>query len=145
MVNMRTQLTGDHAEQLNDMVTTIGNFNIIQGWRNKSNEIVETLINAGRKDLVPIFKNYLAGAMIALIHSELSEGLEGLRKNLMDDHLTHRKMVEAEMADVIIRVFDFADAFDLELGETVVEKDEFNHHRDDHKLENRMKEGGKKF
>lgn len=83
--------------------------------------------------------------MIALIHSELSEGLEGLRKNLMDDHLPHRKMVTAEMADVLIRVFDFADAFDLNLGDVVVEKDAYNHHREDHKLENRMKDGGKKF
>src|SRR4051812_7282747 len=36
---------------------------------------------------------------IALCHSELSEALEGHRKNLMDDHLPHRKMAEVELAD----------------------------------------------
>ena len=141
----KTQLEEQHAEQLNDMVATIGNFNIIQGWRKKSHDIIDVLNASNRSDLVPVFKNYLAGAMIALIHSELSEGLEGLRKGLMDDHLTDRPMVEAEMADVIIRVFDFADAFDLDLGGAVVEKDDYNHHRDDHKMENREKVGGKKF
>jgi hypothetical protein len=145
MVNSRTQLEEEDGVHLDKMVTTIGNFNIIQGWRKKSNDIIEVLEDAGRYDLVPVFKNYLAGAMIALIHSELSEGLEGLRKDLMDDHLKGRPMVEAEMADVIIRVFDFADAFNLDLGGAVVEKDAYNHHREDHKMENRMKEGGKKF
>jgi hypothetical protein len=145
MVNVNTQLQEEHADQLNNMVTTIGNFNIVQGWRKKSSEIIEVLLEAGRHDLVPVFKNYLAGAMIALIHSELSEGLEGLRKDLFDDHLHHRKMVEAEMADVVIRVFDFCDAFDIPLGDVVVEKDTYNHHREDHKFENRMKQNGKKF
>jgi hypothetical protein len=140
-----TQLKPEVAGQINDMVKTIGHFNLKQGWRNKSQEIINTLVGAGRFDLVPAFQNYLAGAMIALIHSELSEGLEGLRKNLMDDHLPHRTMVAAEMADVMIRVFDFADAFNLNLGDVVVEKDAYNHHREDHKLENRMKDGGKKF
>jgi hypothetical protein len=140
-----TKLGPEVAGQLNNMVNTIGRFNKIQGWRRKSDEIVNTLIAAGREDLVSVFQNYLGAAMIALIHSELSEGLEGLRKNLMDDHLPHRKMVTAEMADVIIRVFDFADTFDLNLGDTVVEKDDYNHNRPDHKIENREKEGGKKF
>jgi NTP pyrophosphatase (non-canonical NTP hydrolase) len=145
MEKYKNELGPEVATQLNDMVLRIGNFNIIQGWRNKSQEIVSTLIGAGREDLIPVFKNYLAAAMIALIHSELSEGLEGLRKNLMDDHLPHRKMVEAEMADVIIRVFDFADAFGLDLGGAVIEKDAYNHHREDHREEVRNAPGGKKF
>lgn len=130
---------------LNGMVNTIGQFNKVQGWRKKSDEIVEVLTAAGREDLVPVFKNYLAGTMIALMHSELSEGLEGLRKNLMDNHLTDRPMVAAEMADVQIRLLDFCDVFRIPLGDVTVEKDAYNHHREDHKFENRMKENGKKF
>jgi hypothetical protein len=144
-MNGNTQLGPGVAASLNGMVTTIGNFNMIQGWRKKSDEIVKVLKAAGREDLVPVFLNYQYAAMIALIHSELSEGLEGLRKNLMDDHLTHRKMIEAEMADVQIRLFDLCDVLDIPLGDVVVEKDAYNHHREDHKLENREKVGGKKF
>ena len=44
--------------------------------------------------------------LAALIHSEASEALEGLRKDLMDDHLPHRKMAEVELADAVIRLLD---------------------------------------
>ena len=46
-----------------------------------------------------------------LIVSEVSECMEGERKNLMDTHLKHRKMAEVELADILIRVFDYAGAF----------------------------------
>jgi hypothetical protein len=45
---------------------------------------------------------------IALCHSELSEALEGHRKGIQDDHLPHRLMVEVELADALIRIFDLA-------------------------------------
>lgn len=41
---------------------------------------------------------------IALIHSEASEALGGIRKDLNDDHLPNRKMEVAELADVVIRI-----------------------------------------
>jgi hypothetical protein len=44
--------------------------------------------------------------MLALIHSEVSEALEGHRKNLNDTHLPHRPMIEVELADTIIRILD---------------------------------------
>ena len=85
------------------------------------------------------------GEMIALIHSEISEALEGERKGLKDDHLPHRDMVEVELADTIIRICDMAGSRGYNLGEAIVEKLEYNKNRADHKKENRMKEGGKKF
>ena len=85
------------------------------------------------------------GQMLCLIHSEVSETMEGERKNLMDDHLPHRKMAEVELADVIIRVFDYAGRFGYDLGGAFVEKLEYNRNRADHKPENREKEGGKSF
>ena len=83
--------------------------------------------------------------MIALIHSEVSEAMEGLRKNLMDDHLTHRKMAEVELADAIIRICDFAGSKEYDLEGAIFEKLEYNKSRADHKRENRAKEGGKAF
>lgn len=85
------------------------------------------------------------GEMIALMHSELSEALEGHRKDLMDDKLPHRKMLEVEIADLVIRAFDFCAGLGLDLGGAFVEKMEYNAKREDHKLSARMKPGGKAY
>lgn len=66
------------------------------------------------------------GEMLALIHSEVSEALEGLRKGLMDDHLPDRPMVECELADVVIRCLDMAGGFGWDLGGAIVAKMRFN-------------------
>ena len=83
--------------------------------------------------------------MLCLIHSEVSEAMEGYRKNLPDDKLTHRPMIEVELADAIIRILDLSAYLNLDVGGAVQEKYEFNLNREDHKLENRLKENGKKF
>jgi hypothetical protein len=51
------------------------------------------------------------GEMLMLILSELAEAMEGERKNLRDDHLPERMMAEVELADVLIRIYDFAGGF----------------------------------
>lgn len=88
-----------------------------------------------------IYRN--VGEMLALVHSEISEGLEGHRKDLMDDKLPHRKMLEVELADAVIRICDLAGACGFMLGDTIFEKVAFNMKREDHKPENRVKPGGK--
>lgn len=61
--------------------------------------------------------------LLALVVSELSECLEGERKNLMDDKLPHRKMAEVEMADAYIRLLDFSGGYAYRLSRTkLVEK-----------------------
>lgn len=85
------------------------------------------------------------GELLMLIVSELAEAMEGIRKNLMDDKLPHRKMVDIELADTVIRIADYCGARKIDLGSAIVEKMEFNRTRDDHKIENRRHEHGKKI
>jgi len=91
----------------------------------------------------PIKRN--KGELIALMHSELSECLEGERKDLMDDKLPHRKMAEVELADTMIRIFDYAGAFGYDLQGAFEEKMAYNATREDHKHEARKIAGGKQF
>lgn len=85
------------------------------------------------------------GELLCLVHSEISESMEGFRKDLMDDKLPHRKMAEVELADALIRIFDIAGYYDFDLDAAIAEKRAYNKVRADHKPENRAKEGGKKF
>lgn len=96
-------------------------------------------INTGEK----IKRNF--GELIALCHSELSEALEGNRKNLNDDKLPHRRMEEVELVDCLIRIFDIAGHLNMDLEGAYREKREFNLNRKDHKHENRKLTGGKRY
>ena len=91
------------------------------------------------------FGKALVAEKLALIHSEVSEAMEGARKNLMDDKLPHRKMIEVELADALIRILDLAGALHLDLAGAVQEKLAYNAVREDHKVENRKAEGGKSY
>lgn len=87
----------------------------------------------------------LIAEKLCLIHSETSESMEGVRKDRMDDKLPHRKMLEVELADAVIRIADLCGALGLDLGAAIAEKLEYNQTRSDHKLENRRIDGGKAF
>lgn len=87
----------------------------------------------------------LLAARQMLIVSEVAEAMEGLRKGRNDDHLTHRKAEEVELADAIIRIFDYAGKRGFNLGDAMIEKMAYNLARADHKPENRAKVGGKCF
>ena len=91
----------------------------------------------------PIERN--VGELLMLVTSELGEALEGHRKDLMDKHLPNRKNFEVELADALIRIFDTCAGLGLDVGGALVEKAEVNRVREDHKVENRLKEGGKKY
>lgn len=85
------------------------------------------------------------GELLCLVHSEVSEAMEGVRKNLNDDHLPHLKMEVVELADTIIRILDYCGGFNLDLAGAIEAKLDYNLKRSDHKIENRKKEGGKTF
>lgn len=73
---------------INEMAVQVFEQNKAAGWwDNMDRDINETLM---------------------LVVTEIAEATEGVRKDLMDDHLPHRKMEEVELADTLIRLLDLA-------------------------------------
>lgn len=67
---------------------------------------------------------------IALMHSELSEALEGMRcGNPLSKKIPEFSSVEEELADTIIRIAEFSEACSLRLGEAIEAKMEYNRSR----------------
>lgn len=83
--------------------------------------------------------------LIALMHSELSEMLEGVRKSTLDSHLPSMKTEEVELADLLIRAFDYAHYRKLDLSRAVSDKLAYNTNRKYHTREARRAAHGKKF
>lgn len=117
--------------EFNAFCTTVFNDNVAMGWYTDP--------------ATGLRKERNVGELLMLIVSEVAEGMEGYRKNLADDKLPHRSMLEVEMADAVIRIADLCGYLGLDLGGAIVEKRAFNASRADHKLENRIKSGGKAF
>lgn len=93
----------------------------------------------------PIKRN--KGELIALMHSELSEALEGERKDLMDDKLPQYPMAAVEIVDTIIRGLDYLAGMhpDVDVQAVFDAKMAYNAQREDHKHEARRIAGGKQF
>lgn len=130
------------VEYISELQTDIHQANVIAGWwtdLSSGTDLVKEVQNKTR------LGKALIAEKLCLVHSEVSEGMEGVRKNLPDDKLPHRSMLEVELADAVIRILDLCGALELDLAGAIQEKLAFNAVRPDHKIENRSKENGKSF
>lgn len=106
----------------------------VDSFNQKAKEINQTAKDKGWWD-----KERNDGEIIALMHSELSEALEALRHgNMPDNHIPGFKGVEAELADVVIRIMDFGAARGHRVAEAIEAKIAYNKTRP-------YKHGGKAF
>lgn len=74
-------------------------------------------------------KNF--GEVIALMHTELSEAYEEYRNNKKLDETYYEEDgkpcgVPSELADVVIRIFDFCGGANIDLEKIILEKMEYN-------------------
>ena len=84
------------AAFLNALADRVHATNVAAGWW--------TYLESGQSSL----HTRNVGEMLMLVVSEISEALEAVRKNLMDDKLPHRPGLTVELADAVIRILDLA-------------------------------------
>ena len=99
----------------------------IREWRRLEQEASEISASKG-------FENKRSenfGQIIALMHSELSEALEGARHgNPPSDHIHQYSAIEEEFADVVIRIMGCAYDRGYDVAGAILEKIEFNRNRE---------------
>lgn len=61
--------------------------------------------------------------LLCLVHSEISEALEGYRNNIPDGE---KGCLAEELADAVIRIWDMSEALGIDIAKEVNKKHEFN-------------------
>jgi NTP pyrophosphatase (non-canonical NTP hydrolase) len=112
----------------------------LESWHAVQEEVHKTARDKGWYEEITEQPDVAQDAMrIALMHEELSEALQGLRKdNPADDKIPTFSSIEAELADVVIRIMDFAEFRGHRVVEAILAKKEMNKGRE-------YRHGGKAF
>lgn len=114
---------------LNQLAEQIHNDNVLKGFYEGPEKLKALVEVYGSDEDKDALAKLFGAQRIALMHSELSEGLEGHRKDLKDDHLPHRTSFEVELADALIRILDAAGHYRIDILGAVEEKLAYNRSR----------------
>lgn len=114
------------TSDLNTLAVIMHQNSVNKGFYDKYMKARKIIEDLGDTDLLYDYDQLFFAQRIALIHSELSEALEGNRKSLMDDHIQHRKMEDIEIVDALIRILDLAGFRKMDLNVLVAEKFMYN-------------------
>lgn len=102
------------------------------GWWDTENELLDSLSPELAKKLIP----YIVSTKMALMHCELSEAVEEIRKHPNSyDMIYYRESdgkpegFTVELVDTIIRILSLAGRFNLPMDRAMKEKLEFNKKR----------------